>query len=152
MIYALMFLNVHLVYQQYFLGFNLLENGIRPLPYKVKCILHFPKPNTLTQLHRFLGMFNFYRCFIPKAAGIFAPIVQSLEGCTNQKKSHSSVRKSSEPLTWSENAEQAFLAVKNAMAETTLLRRPVPGAQLNLWVYASDIAIGGTSSQLSQEK
>ncbi|GFX03332.1 transposon Ty3-G Gag-Pol polyprotein [Trichonephila clavipes] len=32
-----------------------------------------------------------------------------LEGHTNQKKSHSSVRKSSEPLTWNENAEQAFL-------------------------------------------
>ncbi|GFV82981.1 pro-Pol polyprotein [Trichonephila clavipes] len=58
-------------------------------------------------------MFNFYRCFIPKAAHILAPIVQFLEGHTNQKKSHCSVRKSSEPLTWNENAEQAFLAAKN---------------------------------------
>ncbi|GBO37496.1 hypothetical protein AVEN_245878-1, partial [Araneus ventricosus] len=27
-----------------FLGFNLSENGIKPLPFKVKCILDFPKP------------------------------------------------------------------------------------------------------------
>ncbi|GBM66685.1 Transposon Ty3-I Gag-Pol polyprotein [Araneus ventricosus] len=29
-----------------FLGFNLSENGIKPLPDKVKCILDFPKPDT----------------------------------------------------------------------------------------------------------
>ncbi|GFW54251.1 transposon Ty3-I Gag-Pol polyprotein [Trichonephila clavipes] len=97
-------------------------------------------------------MFNFYRCFIPKAAHILAPIVQFLEGHTNQKKSHYSIRKSSEPLKWNENAEQAFLAAKNAVAEATLLRHPIPGAQLSLWVNASDITIGGTLSQLSQGK
>ncbi|GBM19170.1 Retrovirus-related Pol polyprotein from transposon opus, partial [Araneus ventricosus] len=135
-----------------FLGFNLSENGIKPLPDKVKCILDFPKPDTLTQLRRFLGMFNFYRCFISKAAHILAPIVQFLEGHTNKKKSHSSVRKSFEQLKWNENAEQAFLAAKNAIAEATLLRHPIPGAQLSLWVDASDVAIGGTLSQLSQGK
>ncbi|GBN37309.1 Retrovirus-related Pol polyprotein from transposon opus [Araneus ventricosus] len=135
-----------------FLGFNLSENGIKPLPDKVKCILDFPKPDTLTQLRRFLGMFNFYRCFIPKATHILAPIVQFLEGHTNKKKSHSSVRKSFEHLKWNENAEQAFLAAKNAIAEATLLRHPIPGAQLSLWVDASDVAIGGTLSQLSQGK
>ncbi|GFX98072.1 pro-Pol polyprotein [Trichonephila clavipes] len=62
-------------------------------------------------------MFNFYRCFIPKAEHILAPIVQFLEGHTNQKKSHSSVRKSSESLKWNENAEKAFLAAKNAIVE-----------------------------------
>ncbi|GBN01125.1 Transposon Ty3-G Gag-Pol polyprotein, partial [Araneus ventricosus] len=128
------------------------ENGIKPLPDKVKCILDFPKPDTLTQLRRFLGMFNFYRCFISKAAHILAPIVQFLEGHTNKKKSHSSVRKSFEQLKWNENAEQAFLAAKNAIAEATLLRHPIPGAQLSLWVDASDVAIGGTLSQLSQGK
>ncbi|GBN98322.1 hypothetical protein AVEN_241729-1 [Araneus ventricosus] len=95
-------------------------------------------------------MFNFYRCFIPKAAHILAPIVQFLEGHTNKKKSRSSVRKSFEQLKWNENAEQAFLAAKNAIAEATLLRHPIPGAQLSLWVDASDVAIGGTLSQLSQ--
>ncbi|GFS78888.1 transposon Ty3-G Gag-Pol polyprotein [Trichonephila clavipes] len=97
-------------------------------------------------------MFNFYRCFIPKAAYILAPIVQFLGGHTNQKKSHSRVRKSSEPLKWSENAEHAFLAAKNAISEATLLSHSIPGAQLSLWVDASDIAIGGTLSQLSQGK
>ncbi|GFU62913.1 hypothetical protein TNCV_4591521 [Trichonephila clavipes] len=57
-----------------FLGFHLSEEGIQPLPDKVKCITEFPKPSTLTQLRRFLGLFNFYRCFIPKAAHLLAPL------------------------------------------------------------------------------
>ncbi|GFW72929.1 transposon Ty3-I Gag-Pol polyprotein [Trichonephila clavipes] len=97
-------------------------------------------------------MLNFCRCFIPKAAHILAPIVQFLERHTNQKKSHSSVRKSSESLTRNEKTEQDFLAAKNATAEATLLRHPIPGAQLGLWVDASDIAIGGTLSQSSLGK
>lgn len=69
-----------------FLGFHLSEKGIEPLPDKVKCILEFPKPTTLTQLRRFLGVINFYRCFIPKAAHILAPLVQFLQGHQNRKK------------------------------------------------------------------
>ncbi|GBO08309.1 Transposon Tf2-11 polyprotein [Araneus ventricosus] len=90
------------------------------------------------------------QCFIPEAAHILAPIVQFLEGYTNKKKSRSSVCKSSEQLKWNETAEQAFIAEKNAIAEATLLRHPIPGAQLSLWVDASDVAIEGTLSQLSQ--
>ncbi|GBL69376.1 hypothetical protein AVEN_166382-1 [Araneus ventricosus] len=97
-------------------------------------------------------MFNFYRCFIPKAAHILAPIVQFLEGHTNKKKFRSSVCKSSEQLKWYETAEQAPIAAKNAIAEATLLRHPIPEALLRLWVDASDVAIGGTLSQLSQGK
>ncbi|GBN84109.1 hypothetical protein AVEN_53739-1 [Araneus ventricosus] len=97
-------------------------------------------------------MFNFYRCFIPNSTHILAPIVQFLEGHFNKKKTQSSVRKSSEQLKWNENAEQTFLAAKNAMAEATLFRHPIPGAHLILWVDASDDAIRVTLSQLSQGK
>ncbi|GFW70203.1 transposon Ty3-I Gag-Pol polyprotein [Trichonephila clavipes] len=55
-------------------------------PDKVKCITEFPKPSTLTQLRRFLGLFNFYRCFIPKAAHLLAPLIQFLEGHKNKRK------------------------------------------------------------------
>ncbi|GFS47685.1 hypothetical protein TNCV_1973511 [Trichonephila clavipes] len=38
-----------------FLGFKLSGEGIEPLPDRVKCILEFPQPTTLTQLRRYLG-------------------------------------------------------------------------------------------------
>ncbi|GFS55631.1 transposon Tf2-11 polyprotein [Trichonephila clavipes] len=37
-----------------FLGFKLSGEGIEPLPDRVKCILEFPQPTTLTQLRRYL--------------------------------------------------------------------------------------------------
>ncbi|GBM14138.1 hypothetical protein AVEN_60967-1 [Araneus ventricosus] len=62
------------------------------------------------------------------------------------------VRKTSEQLKWNENAEQAFIDAKNAIAEATLLRHTIPGARLSLWVEASDVAMGATLSKLSQEQ
>ncbi|GFS73431.1 transposon Ty3-G Gag-Pol polyprotein [Trichonephila clavipes] len=102
--------------------------------------LQSPKSNYASLLHMVSKI----------AAHILAPIVEFLEGCTNRMKSHSSVCKSSEPLKWNENAEQAFIVATNAVTEATLLRHPIPAAELSLSVDASDIAIGTTLSQLSQ--
>lgn len=131
-----------------FLGFHLSNEGIQPLPDKVKCITDFPKPLNLTQLRRFLGMFNFYRCFIPKAAHILAPLIQFLEGHKNKKKTRSTVRQTTEQLQWTDAADEAFRLAKNAIAQAALLRHPIPGASLSIWVDASDVAIGGTLMQL----
>lgn len=133
-----------------FLGFHLSETGIKPLPEKVKCITDFPQPNTLTQLRRFIGMFNFYRCFVPKAAHILAPLIKLLEGHQTKKKSRSNIRNSTEQLQWNMDANESFIAAKKAIADATLLRHPLPGAHLSIWVDASDVAIGGTLSQFSQ--
>ncbi|GFW88694.1 retrovirus-related Pol polyprotein from transposon 17.6 [Trichonephila clavipes] len=43
-----------------FLGFQVSSEGISPLPDRVDAIQKFPRPNTLTQLRRFLGMYNFF--------------------------------------------------------------------------------------------
>ncbi|GFX98836.1 hypothetical protein TNCV_1504121 [Trichonephila clavipes] len=134
-----------------FLGFHLSEEGIQPLPDKVKCITEFPKPSTLTQLRRFLGLFNFYRCFIPKAAHLLAPLIQFLEGHKNKKKTRSTVPQPTEQLQWNDAADAAFRLAKNAIAEAALLRHPIPGASLSIWVDASDVAIGGTLMQLSKK-
>lgn len=69
-----------------FLGVKVSEFGIEPLSDRVDCILKFPQPNTLTQLRRFLGLYNFYRRFLPKAAHILSPLTKFLEGKHNSKK------------------------------------------------------------------
>lgn len=57
-----------------FLGFAVTSEGIKPLPSKVQTILDFPRPATISQLRRFLGMLNFYRRCIPHAASIQSPL------------------------------------------------------------------------------
>lgn len=129
-----------------FLGFGVSEHGIKPLPDRVEAIQKFPQPNTLTQLRRFLGLFNFYRRFVPKAAHILAPLNQMLEGKKNSKLAP---KKKEHPLEWNEVAKQAFHNAKTAIAEATLLRHPIPNAKLSLWTDASDVAIGSTLMQFS---
>ncbi|GFT99444.1 transposon Tf2-9 polyprotein [Trichonephila clavipes] len=86
-----------------FLGFKLSGEGIEPLPDRVKCILEFSQPTTLTQLRRYL-------------------------------------------------ATLSFKASKEAIAKATLLKHPIPGAQLSLWVDASNVAVGGSLMQLSNDQ
>ncbi|GFX73389.1 hypothetical protein TNCV_5089431 [Trichonephila clavipes] len=134
-----------------FLGFKVSESGIEPLSDRVDCILNFPQPTTLTQLRRFLGLFNFYRRFVPKAAHLLAPLNKFLEGIKNFKKSKKvSCKNLRDSIQWTEEAEQAFNDAKNALADATLLRHPIPGAKLSLWTDASDKAVGGSLMQLCQ--
>lgn len=133
-----------------FLGFKLSDKGIEPLTDRVKCIIEFPQPTTLTQLRRFLGLFNFYRRCIPKAADLLAPLVVFLEGHKNKKKHpRSNANSSAEQLVWNEEATHSFEASKEAIAHATLIRHPIPSAQLSLWVDASNVAVGGSLMQLS---
>ncbi|GFX52833.1 retrovirus-related Pol polyprotein from transposon opus [Trichonephila clavipes] len=69
-----------------FLGFQVCSSGIKPLEDRVEAILKFPKPTTITQLRRFLGMLNYYRRFIRQAAHILAPLVKVLKGIRNKKR------------------------------------------------------------------
>ncbi|GFS61635.1 hypothetical protein TNCV_4312891 [Trichonephila clavipes] len=134
-----------------FLGFKVSESGIEPLSDRVDCILNFPQPTTLTQLRRFLGLFNFYRRFVPKAAHLLAPLNKFLEGIKNFKKSKKvSCKNLRDSIQWTEEAEQAFNDAKNALADATLLQHPIPGAKLSLWTDASDKAVGGSLMQLCQ--
>ena len=65
-----------------FLGYRVDRHGLRPLEHKVTTIREFPQPTTIVSLQRFLGMFNFYRRFVPDAARILAPLYDPLRGKT----------------------------------------------------------------------
>ncbi|GFV68379.1 transposon Tf2-6 polyprotein [Trichonephila clavipes] len=51
-----------------FLGHLITPDGIKPLPDKVQSVLDYKQPETVGSLRKFLGLLNFYRRFLPKAA------------------------------------------------------------------------------------
>ncbi|GFT80927.1 transposon Tf2-6 polyprotein [Trichonephila clavipes] len=131
-----------------FLGFQVCSSGIKPLEDRVEAIFKFPKPTTITQLRRFLGMVNYYRRFIRQAAHILAPLVKFLKGIRNKKRPKRKVKiKPEEALEWTDEATTAFELVKQALAHATLLHHPMPNAPLSIWVDASDFAVGGALAQ-----
>ncbi|GFU80859.1 hypothetical protein TNCV_5048551 [Trichonephila clavipes] len=51
-----------------FLGHFITPDGIKPLLDKVQAVLDYKQPETVGSLRKFLGLLNFYRRFLPKAA------------------------------------------------------------------------------------
>ena len=63
-----------------FLGHRVDACGIKPLPAKVEAIRTFPHPSTVKALQEFVGMVNFYHCFIPAASSIMQPLFAAMVG------------------------------------------------------------------------
>ncbi|GFT70465.1 transposon Tf2-8 polyprotein [Trichonephila clavipes] len=123
-----------------FLGHLITPDGIKPLPDKVQAVLDYKQPETVGSLRKFLGLLNFYRRFLPKAAEQQYLLSEFLKG--------SKGKKDSKPLNWSSEAITAFQRCKQALADAALLAHPSPSSPLVLHVDASDYAIGGALHQV----
>ena len=117
-----------------FLGHSVSVAGVAPLARHLDTISDFEPPTDIAGLQRFLGLLNFYRRFIPGAAGLLRPLTDAL-------------RASARPFTWTAAMDAAFLAAKSALAAACALQHPVPGARLSLAVDASDSHVGAALQQ-----
>ncbi|GFW14501.1 gag-pol polyprotein [Trichonephila clavipes] len=63
-----------------FLGHLGTKNGTKPLPDKVDRILNYPQSKTIKELRRFLGLLNFFRRFLARAAHNQTHIIDFLKG------------------------------------------------------------------------
>lgn len=117
--------------------------GILPLADKVKAIQKVERPKTVEQLKRFLGMTGFYHRFIEK----FSDIATSLTNMTRNIDNKTS-RLSSRILTWTTEAETAFLNLKQALQNCVKLAFPAPDAKLELATDASGRAAGAVLHQV----
>jgi hypothetical protein len=63
-----------------FLGFIVSGNSIRMNPAKAQDIVDWRRPKNQKEVHQILGLWNFYRRFIPQYAHIVAPITDLLKG------------------------------------------------------------------------
>lgn len=124
-----------------FLGHKISAAGSLPLSEKVDAILQLPRPTTIKELRRYLGMLNFYRRHLPKTAELQAPLTAALAGPKV---------KGSSPVQWTEAMCAAFEATKQSMADAALLAHPKLDAPLALVVDASQTAIGAALQQWAE--
>lgn len=121
-----------------FLGYKISPEGIAPPPERVEALRSFPRPHTVKEVRRFLGMVNYYRRFLPKAAELQAPLHDALSGPK---------MKGSTPFPWTPAREEAFSACKEHLATATLLAYPVDNAPLALFTDVSLTAAGAVLQQ-----
>lgn len=121
-----------------FLGHQVSADGIQPPQEKVQAITDFPKPQTVEELRRFLGMINFYRENVKDAATIQAPLNTYLHNVKKRDKT---------PIEWTAEATQAFEACKDSIKNAALLAHPSHHATLAIFSDASDKTAGAALNQ-----
>jgi transposase InsO family protein len=121
-----------------YLGHKISSEGTQPPAARVSAINNFPRPETVKDLRRFLGIVNFYRRFVKNAASIQAPLHAFLKHSRKNDKTC---------IQWTTDSESAFAKCKSALSEAALLAHPLMDAPLRLTTDASDSAIGGVLEQ-----
>ena len=132
-----------------FLGYHVDTNGVAPLPTRVEAIKEVPAPTTIKELQRFLGMVNYYRRFIRRAAHHLHPLFNALKG--PKKKKDQKKAPLPKTLTWNDDLQHSFEAIKDALATATLLHHPRPNAPMALTTDASKFALGAVLEQLGPD-
>jgi hypothetical protein len=121
-----------------FLGFHISKQGLRPLEEQVKVITEFPRPQTVQELRRYLGMLNFYRKHLPRAADLHATLNSFL---INSKKNDK------RQIPWCDNSIQAFEQSKLSLKKAVTLSFPSADAPISLMTDCSNTCAGAVLQQ-----
>jgi transposase InsO family protein len=121
-----------------YLGHIVGGNHNRPQPKHLEQIRSAPTPTTRKQLQSFLGLANWVRDYVPRFAELAAPITDLLN-----KKSR---------YRWTEEAQQAFEALKEAMSRPLHLHRPDPRKRFFLQTDASGVGIAAVLYQEEEDR
>jgi cleavage and polyadenylation specificity factor subunit 1 len=118
-----------------YLGHRISASGIRPIANRVEALAKYPQLVTVCQLQTYLGMINFYRRFLPGAAGVLKPLTDALRGGQQAK------------LAWTAEMAAAFHQSKSSICTAAELAHPVEKAAFFLAVDASSLHVGAALQQ-----
>lgn len=121
-----------------FLGHVLSSEGISKSPEYVKKVKEFPKPITVSDLKKFLGLINFQRKFFDKCSIVVKPLTE-ITG-----------RPEKEKIDWDENKEKAYTKILEEVEKDIKLTYPDYGensSKLELYVDASGVGAGAVLMQ-----
>jgi len=117
-----------------FLGHLVSADGIEPQPDKVEKIENWPVPRCLREVRAFAGLASYYRRFIKHFATLAEPLTSLMQG-------------KSKPFVWTDEAQEAFEKLKQALFDIVTLAYPIPELPCIMDTDASDVAVGAVLSQ-----
>ena len=113
-----------------FLGHTLRGDSISPKVESIDKIADMPRPQNKKQVRSFLGAVNYYRKFIPHCAELMAPL-------SDQTK-----KQMPNMLEWNPILEKSFKELKEALAETPILKLPDLNKEFVIQTDASGVGLG----------
>jgi hypothetical protein len=108
-----------------FLGHRIMQEGLKMDDHKVKAILDWEPPRSVSALRSFLGLAFYYGKFIKNFAKIATPLT------------------SSGVYEWDEACNEAFETLKSILVKAPVLKLPDFDKDFEIHSDASDFAIGG---------
>ena len=120
-----------------FLGHQISKDGIHPPPDRVDALLKIPPLNIPKELRRIIGMFNWFRKFIPHFSAIISPLTRLL--------------KKNQQFKWTLEQQNAFDNIKHRLTSAPFLRFPNYNIQYRLSVDTSSRGIGFMLYQIDSD-
>ena len=121
-----------------YLGMFVNRDGIRMDDSKVKAITDWPVPTTVRGVRSFLGLANFYQCFIKD----YATLAKPLTDLTQKDKA----------FTWGDTEANTFASLKTRFTSAPILAYPDNDCQFRLETDALDFTTGAVLSILKGNK
>jgi len=117
------------------MGYIIDEKGVHVYPSKIQVIRVWPTPTTLTELHNFLGLANFYCRFVLGFSHITWPLSQVTKSREKEK------------LFWSKTQQQVFSELKNRPCYAPVLTLKYLQQPFVIEIDASHYVIGAVLTQ-----
>ncbi|XP_052728608.1 uncharacterized protein LOC128195371 [Vigna angularis] len=118
-----------------FLGHIVSAGGISVDPAKVRAVLEWESPRSVTEVRSFVGLAGYYRQFIEGFSKIVAPLTQ--------------LTRKDQPFAWTDRCEGSFQELKNKLTSAPVL--VIPDTAKPFVVYC-DASHQGLGCVLMQEK
>jgi hypothetical protein len=93
-----------------FLGHHISNEGIKPPPDRIKALEKYPFPKNVKQLRRVLGLFNWFKKFIPQYSAITQPMTKLL--------------KKGSVFNWTTEQANALCELKHRLIDSPVLAFP----------------------------
>jgi len=123
-----------------YLGHMVTPDGLEPLAAKVEAMAALPVPTSVEQLRSYMGLLNYYRCYVPDFSAIAQPLNQLLQKGRDVQGE------------WGDQQDLAFAELKRVLCTPGLvLRRPDPSRQFILHTDWSKQGLGAVLGQLDDE-
>eukprot|EP00804_Cyclotella_cryptica_P004621 CCRYP_006941-RA/>CCRYP_006941-RA protein AED:0.36 eAED:0.26 QI:0/0/0/1/0/0/2/0/265 len=114
-----------------YLGYTLTRTGIKPQQKKVQAILTISSPKNVKDLHKFLGIVQYYRDLWARRSKVLAPLTSLV---ANKMKKR--------PWHWDMVHQKAFDDVKTSIAKDVVLAYPDYSMEFETYTDASSKQLG----------
>ncbi|GFR84441.1 retrovirus-related Pol polyprotein from transposon 17.6 [Elysia marginata] len=116
-------------------AFTSVDRHCGPIRKQVEKIVELTRPTTKKQVRSLMGLFSYYRSFVPDFAALSCPLTDLLR------------KGSPDRIVWSDECERSFSRIKTLLASDPILIIPDLHAEFILRTDASDYGLGAVLLQ-----